>query len=147
MTVGEMWRRFSESAGIEAPYQAWSFCGGGEIGDELAELVLEEKKTATASAYISYLTEKEELPKAGEYSVVLYDNGEAACVIRTNKVTLVPFDKVTERHASLEGEGDGSLEYWRTVHREIFTEDYAAAGLPFDEHGLCVLEEFEVQYK
>lgn len=144
MTAQELWNSFSAQSGTEADYQAWAFCGGGETGDRLAELVLAGIKTATASALIAYETEKEPIPQEGDYSVVLYDDNSAACVIRTLKVTLLPFCQVPARHAYLEGEGDRSLDYWRRVHREAFTPDYEAAGLPFDEDGLCVLEEFEV---
>lgn len=147
MKPEEMWNRFTKESGVQDTYQAWAFCGGGEIGDKLAELVLQGIKTATASAFIAYQTEKEPLPKAGDYSVVLFDSGEAACVIQTHKVTLVPFDQVSPRHAFLEGEGDRSLDYWRKVHEEAFAPDYQAAGLPFDRNGLCVLEEFRVVFR
>ena len=144
MKAQELWERFSSQHSISAPYQAWAFCNGGEVGDRLAGLVLDGIKTATASAYIAYQTENEPLPKAGDYSVILYDSGEAACVIQTTRVELVPFDQVSASHAYKEGEGDRSLEYWRIVHREAFLPDHQAAGLPFDEKGLCVLEEFAV---
>ena len=146
MTAEQMWRAFCESSGVpeQTPYSAWAFCGGGAIGDELARLVLAGTKTATASAWISFETEDEPLPKVGEYSVILLSNGEAAGVICDTKVSLVPFDEVSGEHAWKEGEGDRSLAYWKKVHREAFTPDYEAAGKPFDEHGLCVLEEFEL---
>ena len=95
MTAQQMWHQFARETGISAEYDAWAFCGGGEIGDRLAKLVLDGIKTATASAYISYQIENESIPKAGSYSVVLYDSGEAACIIQTNKVNLVPFDEVS----------------------------------------------------
>ena len=148
MTAEQMWRVFCESSGVpeQTPYSAWAFCGGGAIGDELAQLVLAGTKTATASALLAYELEKEPLPETGEYSVILLDNGEAAGVICDTKVTLVPFDEVSGEHACKEGEGDRSLAYWKKVHREAFVPDYEAAGKPFDEHGLCVLEEFELRY-
>ena len=146
MRPEEMWNRFTKKSGVADTCQTWAFCGGGEIGDRLAELVLQGIKTATSSALIAFQTEKEPLPKAGDYSVVLFDNGEAACVIQTQRVELVPFDQVGPRHAYLEGEGDRSLEYWRQVHEEAFTPDYQAAGLPFDRKGICVLEEFQLVF-
>lgn len=147
MKAEQMWKLYAERHQIDAPYEAWAFCGGGEVGDQLARLVLEGKKTATASALIAYQTEGDEPPTEGCYSVVLFDNGEAACIIRTVAVSIVPFNQVSERHAYLEGEGDRSLAYWRTVHREAFEPDYEMAGLKFDENGMCVLEEFEVVYQ
>ena len=35
----------------------------------------------------------------------------------------------------------------KEVHRRAFAPDYQAAGRCFDEHGDCVLEEFEVVYR
>lgn len=104
-------------------------------------------KTAASSAKIAYETAGEALPSAGTYSVILFDNDEAACIIRNTKVSVVPFDEVSAEHAAREGEDDRSLEKWREVHRRAFTPDYQAAGRCFDEHGDCVLEEFEVAYR
>ena len=148
MTAEQMWRAFCESSGVpeQTPYSAWAFCGGGAIGDELARLVLAGTKTATASALLAYELEEEPLPKVGEYSVILFDGGVAAGVICDTKVTLVPFDEVSGEHAWKEGEGDRSLTYWKNAHREAFAPDYEAAGKPFDEHGLCVLEEFALRF-
>lgn len=44
MTAEEMWKQFAKEKGINDTYEAWAFCGGGEIGDELARLVLEGTK-------------------------------------------------------------------------------------------------------
>ena len=148
MTAEQMWHAYCESSGVpeKTPYSAWAFCGGGAVGDELAQLVLAGTKTAMANALLAFELEHAALPKVGEYSVILFDCGEAAGIICDTKVTLAPFDKVSGEHAFREGEGDRSLDYWRQVHREAFAPDYEAAGKPFDEHGLCVLEEFELLY-
>lgn len=148
MTPREMWDRFCCEAGLEpdTPHEAWAFCGGGPFADELAALVLEGIKTATASTLIAYETEGEPLPTPGCYSVILYQDGSAAGVIRDTKVSLVPFDQVSAEHAYREGEGTRTLEEWRDIHRRAFAPDYAAAGRAFDECGICVLEEFERVY-
>ena len=147
MRPEEMWNRFTMKSGVQDTYQAWAFCGGGEIGDRLAELVLQGIKTATSSALIAFRTEKEPLSKAGDYSVILFDNGETACVIQTHTVTLVPFDQVSSRHAYLEGEGDRSLAYWRQVHEKFFTDCMQEAGLVFTPQMKVVCEEYEVVYR
>ena len=146
MKSNEMWQRYAGDHADQITYEAWAFCGGGKVGDELAGLVLAGVKTATTSAYVSYQIEGEPVPEEGSYSVVMYDDGEAACVIRTTRVSLVPFNEVPASHAYLEGEGDRSLSYWRRVHREAFKPEYLAAGKDFDERDLCVLEEFELVY-
>ena len=57
----------------------------------------------------------------------MFDNDEAACVIRDVKVSVVPFLQVSAEHAYKEGEDDRSLEKWREVHRRVFTPDYRPA--------------------
>lgn len=144
MNAQEMWKLFKKSSGIETDaYDAWQF---GDDPDALARLVLEGKKTATASAYPLYALESEPLPAAGAYSVILNSAGEAVCVIRNTRVTVLPYREITADHAFREGEGDRSLAYWRRVHEAFFTKDMAASGLTFDESMPVVCEEFEVVY-
>ena len=139
MTAQEMWK----ASGIEAEYEAWAF---GDDPDTLAELVRTGVKTATASAYPFYELEGEELPKAGEYSVILNTKNEAVCIIRTTKVYVTPYREVTAKQAWKEGEGDRSLSYWRRVHEAFFRKELEAVGLTFTEDMGVVCEEFEVVY-
>lgn len=114
--------------------------------DELACLVGKGKKRATCSAYFWIESGEEKLPEVGQTSVVVNSNEEAVCIIRTTKVYITEFCNVSEAHAALEGEGDLSLAYWRTVHREFFTRDLASAGIAFDDHTKLICEEFEKVY-
>ena len=139
MTAQEMWN----ASGIEAEYEAWAF---GDDPDTLAELVRTGVKTATASAYPLYELEGEELPKAGEYSVILNTKDEAVCIIRTAKVYVTPYREVSAEQAWKEGEGDRSRDYWRRVHEAFFRKELDAVGLTFTEDLGVVCEEFEVVY-
>ena len=139
MTAQEMWDR----SGFQGNYQAWAF---GGAPDKLAKLVMQGVKTATCSALALYEYENEEIPKAGDYSVILDSDGQAVCIIRTTKVYIETFDQVSERHAYLEGEGDRSLEYWRQVHEEFFTEELKTIQQNFDAKMELVCEEFEVVF-
>ena len=139
MTAQEMWN----ASGIEAEYEAWAF---GDDPDTLAELVRTGVKTATASAYPFYELEGEDLPKAGEYSVILDTKDEAVCIIRTTKVYVTSYRDVTAEQAWKEGEGDRSLSYWRRVHEAFFRKELEEAGLTFTEDMGVVCEEFEVVY-
>ena len=139
MTAQEMWDR----SGFQGNYQAWAF---GGAPDKLAKLVMQGVKTATCSALALYEYENEEIPKAGDYSVILDSDGQAVCIIRTTKVYIAAFDQVSERHAYLEGEGDRSLEYWRQVHEEFFTEELKTIQQNFDAKMELVCEEFEVVF-
>lgn len=139
MNAQEMWGRYSAKYGINTDYQAWAF---GADPDELARLVLAGIKTGTASAHFWYILENLELPKVGEYSVILNSKEEAVCIIRTTKVYIVPFEEVSKEHAYREGEGDRSLSYWRSVHEDYFKTEFQKNGLTFDNQINVVCEEF-----
>lgn len=145
MTGKELWDRFVEECDPDdRAYEAWAF---GMDADLLAHFVVTGRKTATASAYPLYALEKEPLPHAGAYSVILDAKDNAVCVIQTTRVAVVPFNKVTAEHAYKEGEGDRSLSYWREVHESFFTECLHEAGLQFTPDMKVVCEEFTVIYK
>ena len=139
MTAEELWQK----SGLAGTYEAWAF---GDAPDKLAELVKQGIKTATCSAYDLYEIENEPLPQAGSYSIILNSNDEAVCIIKTMKVHVTEFVRVSEEHAFKEGEGDRSLEYWRKVHEEFLTEELASVNMEFNENTKVVCEEFEVVY-
>lgn len=145
MTEQEIWQAFVESnpdAG-RSSYTAWQF---GDDPDQLARLVLEGLKTATAGIEVLYELEQEPLPAVGDYSIILDSRERPVCVIRTTRVYVVPFDQVSPAHAWKEGEGDRSLDYWRRVHRDFFTGELEEAGLAFRGDLPVVCEEFEVVF-
>lgn len=145
MTDKEMWKDFCRQCTNQTErYDSWSF---GDDPDTLAALVLEGRKTATASVLDLYELDREPLPKVGDYSVILDSSDRAVCVIRDVDVAVVPFGDVDEKHARLEGEGDLSLAYWRDVHRQCFSEWMSESGLVFSEDTKVVLEKFEVVYR
>ncbi len=139
MTAEEMW----EQSGLQGTYEAWAF---GGAPDKLAGLVVKGIKTATCSALALYEAEGEEIPKEGDYSVILNADGDAVCIIQTTKIYLSSFNDVTADHAFKEGEGDRSLDYWRRVHEEFFTEELAEINRSFDENMMLICEEFKVVY-
>ncbi len=145
MTAKEMWARYAalHPEAASSTWEAWAY---GEKPDELALLTLQGVKTATASAQALYALEGEDLPQAGDMSVVLDGQGEAVCIVRNTRVTVVPFNEVGAEHARREGEGDRSLPYWRKVHERFFRREYEQAGLPFTDDIAVVCEEFEVVY-
>lgn len=146
MTAQQMWEAYCSDFHYdkENPYEAW--CYGSDTPDWLAELTVSGVKTATASAFPFYEYENCPLPKAGDHSVILNTDGAAVCVIRTTRVTVVPFLKVSAEHAYREGEGDRSLDEWRSVHAKVFAEELAEIDQTFSEEMLVVCEEFQMVY-
>lgn len=150
-SVKEMWALYLKSINesvksTDIEYNAWHFCMDEKNANELSELVKNGIKRATTSLNYSYQLEDEALPEVGQHNIILNWNGVAQCIIRTVNVEVVPFNKVTKTFAKIEGEGDGSLDYWRKVHKIVFENELALTEKTFTEDMLVVCEVFEVVY-
>ncbi len=147
-TASELWNEYLKiNPSAPESYAAWAFGDSEEMASELATLVLEGTKTATASNYQLYELENEPLPHAGLHNILLDGNGAAVAVLITTAVEVVPFDEVTGEHAYLEGEGDRTLRHWRHVHELFFKKELEALEIQFDYKMPVVCERFEVVYK
>ncbi len=149
MKPEKMWRAYRELAGSETTsggYEAWHFCSEAKEADALAELTRKGVKRGTAGLVKSYEAEKEPLPKIGEHHIITDWAGEAACVIRIKEIEVFPFNEVTQRHATIEGEGDGSLDYWVDGHRKFFQMDAESLGFTFEETDEVVFLIFDVVF-
>jgi len=151
-SVKRMWEEYLAFIGenpssSDRKYNAWHFCDNKKDADELAELVVQGTKRATASLYLSYEADNDEVPKVGDYSIITDWDGIAQCIVRTKKVDIVPFKDVTSEFAAKEGEGDKSLEYWRDCHWRYFSREMRRLGKEPSEDMLVVCEEFELVYK
>ena len=143
-----MWNLYINNNSVKnKTYDAWSFGGDPSMANELATLVLNGVKTATASIYQFYELENSPLPPIGGLNIILDSDNNAICITETTKVYTCPFLEVSKEHAFKEGEGDKSLSYWRKVHRDFFSRELKAYGLNFDERMLVVCEEFKVVFK
>lgn len=150
-SVYKLWENYLISIGEDITnskknYTSWHFCDNEEDANELAELVKKGTKRATTGLYYFYEIEGEALPKVGELSIIKDWQGKAHCVIETKKVTLLPFNEVTNEMAIIEGEGDKSLNYWREVHIDAFNRSLKELSIEFKENMLVVFEEFDVVY-
>ncbi len=145
MTDKELWKEYSQKENINHnDYDVWEF---GFDSDLLVELVIKGDKTATSSLHLFYEMENEPLPKVEKHSVILNSKCDAVCIIKTVKVEVVPFNKVSSEFAFKEGEGDKSLEYWRQGHTEFFTKELLEYDIDFKQDMDVVCEEFELVYK
>lgn len=128
-------------------YEAFFFGDSEALADELAALVLQGTKRATAGSVWSYEAEGRRVPAPGDLSIVTNWAGEPLCVIETRSVEILPFNEVTAEFAAVEGEGDGSLAYWTQGHRRYFERECARAGREFAEDMMVACERFEVVYQ
>jgi len=143
------WAEFVQSLAEHDPRRAakpdaFGFGGEGEIADELAALVLAGKKRATASLPVEYTSINESLPKVGDLSIILNGKGDPVAIIERTSVNAVPFQAVSAEFAAYEGEGDGSLKYWREAHTWYFNSVFARLGGTLEESTSVVCQRFRL---
>ncbi|MGD9562007.1 MAG: ASCH domain-containing protein [Pyrinomonadaceae bacterium] len=146
--AARFWEAFCSSSGTDAalPHQIWHFGNTAEMADELANLVVSGKKTATASLVEANALRPEETPIFGGFSVVTDIENEPICVVQTTEVRHIPFDRIDEQFAFDEGEGDRSYRYWREVHWNYFTNEARELGIEFNERSLICCERFKLLF-
>lgn len=127
---------------------SYAFGDGEHMANELAELVFNGEKCGTTSLYELYELDNERIPEVDEISVILDGEGNPKCIIKNTETEVLKFKDITEKHAFTEGEGDKSLEYWRNVHIDFFTNSCKETNeIDFNEDSLVLFETFEVIYK
>ena len=131
-----------EFANEPAP-QVGYFGDNEKDANTLVNLVMKDIKRATSHSLLGLQQRNEPLPKIGDFFVVTDWKGNAKCIIRTTSVKLIPYFAIHTEHARLEGEGDKSLEYWKTVHWEYYTRELATFGKKPLESMIVVFERFE----
>lgn len=147
--VRGFWAEFQALSGrdlSERFYEAFHFDDNEKDANALAALVLSGAKRGTASLLWTYEASQKALPAAGCFSVVTTWDRRPVCVIETVKVDVAAYDEVTEVFAALEGEGDGTLSYWRRVHWRYFGRECARLGRAPGLEMPVVCEEFSVVY-
>ena len=131
--LGALVRRV-EAAGFKLPVAGvgveW-FGDSPELVGELAELVRRGVKRASAGLVAAWEDEGDPLPRVGDVRIVIDWSGAPVAVIEVTDVKIQPFDAVDEAFAHDEGEGDGTLAWWRAAHTRYFTRECARRGQPF----------------
>ena len=93
------------------------------LSQELLELIRSGKKRAGTGLLWAYEAESEPLPRQGDIEIVVNHQNEPALVTRLTSVKVMPYSEVSAEYAAIEGEGDGSLEYWRRAHWAFFSRE------------------------
>ncbi len=147
-SVKLMWETYlallpqAPAGSIDAP-AAWHFCDNEADANECAQLVLTGLKRATSPSLWSFESSGEALPTVGDLNIVTDWSGQAICIIRTRKVQTLAFNEITELHARIEGEGDGSLDWWCRTHWPYYHRELEGTGHAPERDMPIVFQEFE----
>ncbi len=130
--------------GVISKFDILDYSFLGETGEWLVSLVLSGKKKATTSALDAYINEP--LPMVGNISILLDNDKNPLGIIKTTKVTHIPFKEMTYDVCKLEGE-DETVDTWKETHMNIFKKEGKELGYTFNENSVVVFEEFQLIYK
>ncbi|MDM0106289.1 ASCH domain-containing protein [Variovorax sp. J22R24] len=149
-SIAATWDAFCAQAGQDCSerfFEAFHFDDNEADANALADLVLAGVKRATASLVWSFESAGASPPWPGALSVVTYWDGAPACIIETEAVEVLPYEQVSAEFAAREGEGDGSLAYWRRVHWAYFGRECVRLGRERSLDMPVACERFRVVYR
>ena len=144
-TVDHLWSRYRalRPCAPGMPGAVFHFCDNAVDADICADLVVRGIKRATACSLAELELEGQTLPRAGDLSVVTTWDGLAVAVIQTTEVNIRRFGDIDAVFAATEGEGDGSLAWWREAHHAYFSRVLAGSSTLVDDDLLIACETFE----
>ncbi|MGH6927632.1 MAG: ASCH domain-containing protein [Dongiaceae bacterium] len=139
------WRAYRAAAGLDHDrYDVVAFGDSPDMADELADLVVDGPKRATAGLLRDFSVGSESLPEVGGHVVVVDGKGVPRCIWRTTEVTIKPLIEVDDAFARDEGEGDRTRDDWLDGHRRFFARQAAREGFAFHDRIEAVFERFTV---
>ena len=120
--------------------------GNSALADTLLGLYLSRKKWAASGLAEDYILAGDPLPAVNDYWIVLDNQENPRCLLRTYAVESHAFRDVPETVAIAEGEGDLSLAHWVKAHREFFTPFLAGLEISDLQSAEVITEFFEMIY-
>lgn len=145
-TISSLLEKLAEF-GILLPQGRVTVDGYGDseaLSVELIALIRNGKKRAGTGLLLAYEQDGQIIPAQGDIEIVIDHLGMPVLVTRLTDVQVVPFVNVTSEYAAIEGEGNGSLEFWRRGHWAYFTRECARLGVEPSENMPVICSTFEL---
>ncbi|HLN12879.1 MAG TPA: ASCH domain-containing protein [bacterium] len=125
-------------------FEAFCFGNKERLANLCADLVVRRIKTATSALLWEHEATGKPVVQVGDLSIVTSWNGAPVCIIETLDVRMVPFDEVDEGFVYDYGEGDRSMEWWRTDMWEYYSEECRSLRRAPTSNMCVVCERFRV---
>ena len=110
------------------PVRVDGYGDSAELSKELLDIIKSGRKRAGTGLLWAYEHDREPIAKTGDIEIVIDHRNEPALITRIVKSEIVAFIEVSAEYAAVEGEGDGSLEYWRKGHWNFFSRECRRIG-------------------
>lgn len=143
-SIEPFWLEYQRASGIQVEgFSATALGHTRLLADTLADLVVSGVKRAHATPLRDFQKDEEPLPQPGEHVVILDGGGEPRAIVRATHVELRHFNEIDDEFAFAAGEGDLTLRWWLTAHRQDYAERGEAEGFEVHERLELVLEYFD----
>ena len=143
-SIEPFWLEYQRACAVQVEGFSASALGHTRLlADTLAELVVSGVKRAHATPLRDFQKDLEPLPQPGDHLVVLDGAGAPRAIVRATHVELRHFNEIDDTFAFEAGEGDLTLRWWLTAHRQDFAERGELEGFDVHERMELVLEHFE----
>lgn len=115
-----------------------------ELSRSLLAMIRSGQKRAGTG--LVWLHEHEGVPwgTVGDIEIVLTHDHQPSVVTQITRVQVMPYGQVDAEYAAIEGEGDGSLAYWRAAHWDYFSRVCQQIGKTPTEQMLVVCSCFKL---
>jgi uncharacterized protein YhfF len=115
-----------------------------ELSRLLLAMIRSGQKRAGTGLLWWHEHEGEPFAKVGDIEIVLTHDHQPAIVTCITSIEVLPYCQVSAEYAAIEGEGDGSLDYWREAHWHYFSRVCASIGKLPTQEMLVICSVFEV---
>lgn len=115
-----------------------------ELSRSLLAMIRSGQKRAGTGLLWQYEHENVPHGAAGDIEIILTHHHRPSVVVRLTSVEVMPYGRVGAEYAAIEGEGDGSLAYWREAHWAYFSRVCRQIGRTPGDDMPVVCATFEV---
>lgn len=143
--VRTFWQAFKDATGHTGDVYEALACGDSPaLKDELADLIVNGPKRATAGLLRDFTEDGEKMPVVGDLVIVLDGSDTPRCIWQTTDVTVKPLNQADAKFAWDEGEGDRTLQWWMDAHCAFFQREADREGYVFRDDMDAVFERFKI---
>ena len=128
----------------QGPVRVDGYGDSAELSTELLDLIKSGRKRAGTGLLWAYEYDGEPIARTGDIEIVVDHRNHPALITRIVRSEVVAFIEISAEYAAIEGEGDGSLEYWREGHWNFFSRECRRIGREPTETMPVICNVFEV---